>query len=234
VLTDPDRREAEVELADVDGVERGIECLAPGVHHVLGSHRIVVELEMGHVVLRVDDVLHQPVFRMLRVRGEEDVTVLTLDVGAAAEDRHDPGLVAVADVVLAAVRAEAVAVRREHHVRGVDVGPVRLLGQTEREDRAVVEQFGRAAANVGVRALPDRPEPQDRDLPRVPVLQAVEGADLVEFADAGGVPALVWIAIAVGRRGQELGEQALGCQEVEVVRVPHALVVVLLEPRLAA
>ena len=78
---------------------------------------------------------------MPAVGGEEDVAVRALDVGAAAEHRHHPGEVAVADVVLAAVGAEAaVAVGREDHVGRVDVGAVRLLGEAEGEDRAVVEQ----------------------------------------------------------------------------------------------
>ena len=46
VLADPDRGEAEVELADVDGVQRRVERRRPGVQDVLGADRVVVELEL--------------------------------------------------------------------------------------------------------------------------------------------------------------------------------------------
>jgi len=51
VLADPDRREAEVELADVDGVERGVEGGRAGVQDVLGADWVVLELEVGDVRL---------------------------------------------------------------------------------------------------------------------------------------------------------------------------------------
>ena len=159
--------------------------------------RVVLEPELADVLLRVDDVLDQLVGGVPAVGGEEDVAVRALDVGAAAEDRDHAGDVAVADVVLAAVGGEAaVAVRRQDHVGGVDVGAVLLLGEAEREDRAVLEQLGGAASRGRVVALPDRAEPEDRDLPRVPVGEAVEAGDLVEGADARGVPALVRVAAA--------------------------------------
>ena len=146
-----------------------------------------------------------------------------------------PGQVAVADVVLAAARGEAaVAVGRQDHVGRVDVGAVLLLGEAEREDRAVLEQLGGAAACGRVVALPDRAEPEDRDLPRVPVRQAVEAGDLAERADARGVPALVRVAGRFRRGRQQRREDALALDELQEVGVPGALVIVLLERRLAA
>src|SRR4051794_2411445 len=234
VLADPDRREAEVELAHVDGVERGVERFAAGMQDVFRANRIVVELERRDVVLRVDDVLHELVARVLGVRGEEDVAVLALDVATPPEHRDHPCLVAVADVVLAAARPEPVVVGREHHVGRVDVGAVRLLRQAEGEDRTLLEQLRRACLRGLVCALPDRAEPQDRDLPRVPVLQPVEGRDLVEGADPRRVPALVLGTAREGGRREERGEQALARDEVEVVRVPDAIPVVGLQLLLAA
>ena len=91
---------------------------------------------------------------MRAVGGEEDVALRALDVGAAAEDRDHPGHVAVADVVLAAVGAEAaVAVGREDHVGRVDVGAVLALGEAEGEDRALVEQLRRRAARAASLSL---------------------------------------------------------------------------------
>ena len=109
-----------------------------------------------------------------------------------------------------------------------------LLGEAEREDRAVLEQLGGAAARGGVVALPDRAEPENRDLPRVPVRQAVEAGDLAERADARGVPALVRVAGRFRRGRQQRREDALALDELQEVGVPGALVIVLLERRLAA
>src|SRR4051812_16112135 len=90
---------------------------------------------------------------------------------------------------------------------------------------------------LGVRALPDRAQPEDRDLPRVPVLQPVEGADLVERADSRGVPALARRPARPGRlarRRQEGGEKPLARDEGKVVRIPDTITVVGLQPLLAA
>ena len=172
---------------------------------------------------------------MPAVGGEEDVAVRSIHVGTAAEDGDHARQVAVADVVLASARAEAaVAAGRQDHVGRIDVGAVLLLGEAEREDRAVLQQLGGAAPGGGVVALPDRAEPENRDLPRVPVGEAVEAGDLAERADAGGVPALVGVAGRFRGGGQQGREDALALDELQEVGVPGALVVVLLERRLAA
>ena len=51
VLADADGGGAEVELADVDGVERGVEGGPAGVQDVLGAHRVVLEPELADVHL---------------------------------------------------------------------------------------------------------------------------------------------------------------------------------------
>ena len=196
VLADADRREAEVELADVDRVEGRVERLGAGVHEVGFGDRVVVQAKLADEHLPGHHVLDQLVVVVVAVGGEEDVAVGALHVGAPAEHRDDAGLVAVADVVLAAVgREAALAVGLQDHVGGVDVGAVLLLREAEGEDRALVEQLRGAPADRGVGALPHRAEPEDRHLPRVPVGQPVEGGDLVEGADAGGVPALVGLVL---------------------------------------
>ena len=116
--------------------------------------RVVLEVERADVHLPVHDVLDQLVGGVGAVGGEEDVAVGALDVGAAAEHRHHPGHVAVADVVLAAAGAEAaVAVGREDHVGRVDVGAVVALGEAEREHRAVLEQLARRARRAASLSL---------------------------------------------------------------------------------
>ncbi len=179
VLADADRGGAEVELADVDGVEGGVEGGTARVQDVLRAHRVVVEAELADVLRGVDDVLHEVVGRVAAVGGEEDVAVRALDVGASAEDRDERGGVAVADVVLGTRRPEAaVAVRRQQHVGGVDVGAMGLLGEAEGEHLTLGEEFRRAAAGRGVLALPDRAETEDGHLPRVPVVETVEPEEL--------------------------------------------------------
>ncbi len=235
VLADADRGGAEVELADVDGVEGGVEGGPAGVQDVVRADRVVLEAELADVLGGVDDVLHQVVGRVAAVGGEEHVPVRALDVGATAEDGDESGGIAVADVVLGAGGPEsAVAVGLQQHVGGVDVGAVRLLRQAEGEHLALGEEFGRAGAGGGVVALPDGAEAEDGHLPRVPVVEAVEPEDLVEGGDPGGVPALVGVAVGGGGRREERGEQAFLGGEGEEVRQPGAGPVVLDQPALAA
>lgn len=229
VFADADRGGAQVELADVDGVEGGVEGGAAGVQDVLGLDGVVLQAELADELGRVDDVLEQVVGRVTAVGGEEDVAVGTLNIGAAAEDGDESGGIAVAYVVLGAGGTEAaVAVRLQQHVGGVDVGAVRLLGQAEGEHLALVEELGGAVAGGCVVALPDRAEAEDGHLPGVPVVQAVEAEDLVERGDARGVPSLVRLSRSGGGGGrQEGGEQVLLRGEGEEVTEPGACAVVL-------
>jgi hypothetical protein len=110
---------------------------------------------------------------------------------------------------------------------------VLLLREAEREDRPVLEQLGGATARRRVLALPDRAEPEDRDLPRVPVRESVEPCDLAERGDAGRIPPLVRITAGLGRWGQHRREDALALDELQEVGIPGALVIVLLERDLA-
>ena len=128
MLSHPDRAEAEVELADVDCVQGRLKRRWTDMEHVLGPHRVLVEVERAHVELPVDDIPDQLVCRMGAVGGEEHIAVRTLDVVPASEHGNHARHVAVADVVLPAAGAEAtIAVRRENHVRRVDVCAVLAL-----------------------------------------------------------------------------------------------------------
>ena len=98
----------------------------------------------------------------------------------------------------------------------------------------LLEQPRRPRPRALVLGLEDRPEPEDRDLPRVPVGEPVEGGDLAELADPLGVPASLGIAAAVAGRGQEPGEDPLLRLEGEVVGVPAVLAVGVLERDLPA
>src|SRR5207249_10866636 len=66
-----------------------------------------------------------------------------------------------------------------------------------------------------------RTEAEDRDLPGVPVRQAVEAQDLVEDRVARGVPASVGIAAGVTRGCQQRRERALAREELDEVGVPR-------------
>ena len=237
VGADADRGPAEIELADIDGVERAVPGLAAARQDVGLGDRVVVEREVGDVVLRVAEVLHALVSLVPRIDHEEDVVVGLVIVrngavwpGHLAEDRDQRRLVGVADVVLLAPRQEGpVRLRKERHLARVEIRAVLLLGQPEGEDAPLLQQASGVALDLLVAAHPDRPEAEDRHLPGVPVGQAVEAEDLVEFAVAPGVPAaslaaLVW-------RGEEGGEEPAILHEVEEVPVPDPFVIVVLDPR---
>ena len=108
---------------------------------------------------------------------------------------------------------------------------MRLLRETESENAAVFEGARGALLDRFVAAHPDRAEPENRHLPGVPVLEAVEAEDLGELADPPGVPAGVRGTVA-GRRAHRR-EDPLARHEVEEVPVPAARVVVLLQPALS-
>src|SRR5210317_1149456 len=76
---------------------------------------------------------------------------------------------------------------------------------------------------------PDWSETQHADLPGVPVSEAVEAEDFVEFAVTPAVPAHAFGATRVGRWRHQLGEDLLASDELQKVRIPGALVIVLLD-----
>ena len=198
VLAHPDRAAAQVELAHVNGVQGGGERIGPGAQDVLLVHRVVGQAEVADVHLPVHDVAEQLVVPVAAVGDEPDVAVGAVDVGAAPEHRHHPRHVAVADVVLLAGGPEGdpfaraligtgllfaralIGTGREEHVRVVDVSAVFTFGQRERHHAAGVELGGRLLLGLDVVALPDRAEPEDRDLLGVPVRQPVEAEYLAE------------------------------------------------------
>ena len=124
----------------------------------------------------------------------------------------------------------AVAVGFEQHVGGADVGAVGLFEQIEGEDLSLSEESRSAGAGGGVVALPDRTEAEDRDLPGVPVVQAVEAQELVERGDPGGVPPLVRFPLPQRTTASESGEQVLLRCKGEEVTEPRAGPVVLDQP----
>ena len=113
VRADTDRGPAEVVLADVHRVERGVPSFAVAVQNISFAYRVVAQLKLGHVVLARNHVLHEVVVRVLGIRGKEDVFIALFH---PAEGRHDGSFVSISDVVLATVREPTVAILREHHV----------------------------------------------------------------------------------------------------------------------
>jgi hypothetical protein len=104
------------------------------------------------------------------------------------------------------------------------------LGEPECEDPALLERPGRLLLELLVSAHPDRAQTENRDLPRVPVSEPVEGDDLVELAVAVGVPARVRI-VAIPGRGEQGGEYLVLLDEVEILPIPDLLPVVLPDTR---
>jgi hypothetical protein len=103
--------------------------------------------------------------------------------------------------------------------------------KTEGEDGAVLQELGRLLLERLVLTHPDRAEAENGNLERVPVVQAVERQDLIELADAPGVPARIGGAVA--RRRADRREDLLALDEFEEVGVPDVLAVVVLELALA-
>ena len=148
VGADADRGPAEVELADVDGVERGVPGFAPTRQDVRVGYGVVAQGEMTDVVLRVADVLDAVVALVAGIDDEEDVVVRPRPfLGDLAEDRDQRGVVGVADVVLLAPgEVAAVGLRVERHLARVEIGAVLLLREAEGEDAALLRGTGRSAA----------------------------------------------------------------------------------------
>ena len=108
------------------------------------------------------------------------------------------------------------------------------FGEAEGEDRAGIQQGRSALLCRGVVALPDRPQAENGDLPDVPVLPAVEAEDVAHHRDAAGIPALVWISAALGRRREQRGEHPLPFQELDEVCIPDPFAVLFEKNALAA
>ena len=232
VLGHADGGRADVELADVHGVERRIPCArAPG-EQVVRADGIVVQGKVGHVLLVGNDVLLQLVSLVPVVGHEEGVVVgAVLDL---AQGGDHLGFVAVADVVLLAVRHPgAVRPGCEGGLGCVDVGAVRPLGEAEGEDRPLLEKLGGPAFRRFVCAHPDRPQPQDAHLEAVPVAQPVERQQFAVFAVAGRVPTAVRVAAGVRPGGEQLGKDLLPGNEIDKPPVPHLPVEVFGQPGLA-
>ncbi len=142
VLGHTDGGRADVELADVHGIERRIPGLrAPGEDVVFGDG-VIMQGEVGYVLLVGDDVLLQ-LIGLVAVVGDKEGVVVRAVLDLAQGGDH-LGLVAVADVVLLAVgHPGAVAFRGQGRLGGVDVRAMGPLGKAEGEDRPFLEQLGR-------------------------------------------------------------------------------------------
>ena len=124
-----DGRPAEVELADVDRVQRGVKSLvAPDQDFFIGNP-VILQFELGHVGLAVDDVPDQLEAFRLGIRHEEQVFAA---IRHPAEGGNHARLVGVADVVLATRNTViAITLGRDHHVGGVNIGAVLFFRQAE-------------------------------------------------------------------------------------------------------
>ena len=136
VFADADAGPAEVDLAHVHRRQCGIPCRLADMQDIGCRHRVFVKVERGDIHLAVDHVLDEFVVLVPGVDQEEHVLarVLRIVIGELAENAQPAGDVAVADVPLTATGAEPIGGAGQDHVRGVDVGAVFALGQSEPED----------------------------------------------------------------------------------------------------
>ena len=104
---------------------------------------------------------------------------------------------------------------------------MRPLREAKCKDAALLEQARRPCLDFLVVAHPDGTESEDRDLPGVPIGEAIEAENLGEFAIPPGIPARIRSAVA--RRRQGRGEEFLLLHELEEIRVPGLFAVVALE-----
>ncbi len=229
VGTDADGGPAQVVLADVDRVERRVPGFPTFLQDVALRDGIIVEGEIGHVGLVVDDILLQFELLVLKVGHEEDVVPR---IGHLPESGDHLGLVAVSDVVFLAVgQIGPIRLGSQTGLVGVDVGTVLPFRQSEGKDRSLAQQSRSLLPGLGILGHPDGTEAENGDLPGVPVGQAVEGKDLIELAIAPRVPAGGAVPVRGGR--QQPGEYLFAFLKIQKIPVPGALVIVLLEPGLA-
>jgi hypothetical protein len=99
---DADGGPSQVELAHVDGVERGVPGVPPHGQDVRFGDGVIIQGVLGHEILRGDHVLHQLVPTVLGADREEDVIFGSFHL---AEGRDQRRLVTIADIVFASVGA---------------------------------------------------------------------------------------------------------------------------------
>ncbi len=226
---DADAGPAQVEFTHVDGVEGVVPgILAHGKNVRLGNG-VIVEGILGHIALHVDDVFDQLEVGFLGADGEENIVPR---VRHLAKGGDNGGFVGIADVVFAPVgQIAATRLRGQHHVAGVDVGPMLLLRQTKGEDLPGFQKGGGLRLHLLVVPHPQRPQPQHGNLPRIPVVQTIEAQDLIKGTitpriPAGGTP-------SIARRGHERGKGLMRFHKIQKIRIPDPLVIVVLERCLA-
>ena len=234
MLGDADAGPGELHLADIHGGERRIPRGLARVQHVGWGHGVIREPEFRNIHLAVHDILHERVSGVLRVGQEEQVIIgwigrRSLRALHATEHRHAGGAVPIADVVLLAAGAPAAAVLGQHHVGGVDVGPVFALRESESEQSALREQLADQAPGLRIPARPDRPQAQHGDLPGVPVLERIPGKQLAQVVVACGVPAGSRRVGSAGQRSDrgrraEPGEDAFAGDHLQEIVIPGRVV----------
>jgi len=101
VLGNTEGGRADVELADVDGVERGIPRMGPTRENIVVSDGVIMQIEIGYIFLMGDDVLFQ--FKCLvEVIGDKEGIVICA-IFYLAQSRNHQSFITVADVVFLAV-----------------------------------------------------------------------------------------------------------------------------------
>ena len=199
-----DASPAQVEFPHVDGVESRIPGIpAPG-QDVLIRNGIAVEGIFGHISLPRYHILDALVMVMPGIHHEKDIFVR---FRILAEGGYHGRLIPVTDIVFSAVGHIAVFRQRgEGHLRGIEIRPVGLFGQTERKNGPFVEKFGGFLFYSFILAHPDGTQPQDGHLPGIPVGQAIKRQDFIEVAIAERIPAVIRMAFRISGRGEQCGK----------------------------
>ena len=246
VRADADGTPAQVILPHVDGIHRRAPRFqALGKDLGLG-YLVVVQGIVGHVILGAAHVLDAVIVIAFIIGNEKHVTALVLprfgigqdvaiSIGDLAKSRREIGGLAIPDVVLLAFRdVGAIFLRDQFHLGGIQVRPVLLFREAECKHAAFLQALRGFLLYFLVLAHPNRPEPENADLPGVPVIrEAIKAKDLVEIAIPIRIPsrgqALIFMA-CIPRGRQEVREYLLALLEINEILVPDIRMLVFLYP----
>ena len=102
-----------------------------------------------------------------------------------------------------------------------------FLGQAEGENCTIIQKTGRSLLHILIFTHPDRTQPENRDLPDVPVAEPVKAEQFIEGTEPGCVPPT--ICATISGRGQQGCEYPLPLDEVDKVGIPDPVEIVLLK-----
>ena len=227
MCTHPNRRPTQIIFADIDRIQRRIPGIAPTRKNIGIGDGILMQRVFRHVILRINHILHALKLLMVRLDHKKHIVAR---VGHLAKGRNQRRFIGIANVILRTIRAIAPIHRPQRHLTGVQVRPMRFFRKTKGKDRALLQQPRRLVLHRLIVAHPNWTQPQHRNLPGIPITQAIKPQNLVKRANTKGIP--TGIGRAVPGRSHQNAKSILLFDKFDKIIVPNALVVVGLQPSL--